>query len=159
MSWLHLGYGNSQQHYIGFPEEFWAKFFQTSGSEHALTDDAKHKHLLPKWTKQTNIWGLGLVMKLAKVPYSRNVENCPGTFLGFVWRVWWCSILPVLEVFLCLFKCLSQNQLNVRICVHFCTLRDINEERLPCLGYGGPNHDRRGTFDVWKPSQRNQECL
>ena len=43
-----------------------------------MTDDAKHKHSLPKWTKQKNPWGLDMVMRVAKVPYARNVENSPG---------------------------------------------------------------------------------
>ena len=41
--------------------------FPTSASEHPQTDDAKHKHLPPKWTKQKNPWGFGLVMRVAKV--------------------------------------------------------------------------------------------
>ena len=119
-------------------------------SKHPGTHETNRRHQPPKWTKQNNPWGLSLVTRVAKVHYS-NI-----TFVFFR-RVWLGSVLlecewPVLEMSLGLLKCKGQNELKVRICVDFSSLRDENVRRLPCLWYGGPNLDGRGLLTFKNPS-------
>ena len=83
--------------------------------------------------------------------------------LGLFLRVWRGSDLlrcewPVHEMRLGLLKCRSLNELDVRICVDFSTLKDEKwGETSMCLERW-PKPWRKRAFDVGKPVTRNQEC-
>ena len=156
---IQVTYENSQQHYIGFLVVFWVMLLPTSASEHPLTDDAKHKHLPPKWTKQKNSWGLVLVIsslqkrgKLSWHHFWVLFDVCDGA--PSCWNVNACSWsvplpLQVPE---------SKSTQSTNLC-SFLPLKRQKWGESSMFWIWRPKPWQKRDFDVWKSSQRNQESF